>query len=95
MPILTANTSAPIAIRNIGDKFLFRNNKAKAITNINNIIKFLGLLKSKSLEDNPIPKNRNKDKKIVIRTVPKIEWVNPLWLETKKMAPSKIITKPK
>ena len=95
MPILTANTSAPIAIKNIGDSFLFRNNKAKAIININNIIRFLGLLKSRLLEDNPIPKNRNKDKKIVIKTVPKIEWVNPLWLETKKMAPSKIITKPK
>ena len=95
MPILTANTSAPIAIRNIGDKFLFRNNKAKAITNINNIIKFLGLLKSKSLEDNPIPKNRNNDKKIVIRTVPKIEWVNPLWFERRKIPPKKTITKPK
>ena len=95
MPILTANTSAPIAIRNIGDNFLFRNNKAKAITNINNIIKFLGLLKSKSLEDNPIPKNRNNDKKIVIRTVPKIEWVNPLWLERRKIPPKKTITTPK
>ena len=95
MPILTANTSAPIAIRNIGDKFLFRNNKAKAITNINNIIKFLGLFKSKLLEDNPIPKNRNNDKKIVIRTVPKIEWVNPLWFERRKIPPKKTITKPK
>ena len=73
MPILTANTSAPIAIRNIGDSFLFRNSKAKAIININNIIKFLGLLKSRLFEDNHIPKNRNKDKKIVIKTVPKIE----------------------
>ena len=95
MPILTANTSAPIAIRNIGDKFLFRNSKAKAIININNIIKFLGLLKSRLFEDNPIPKNRNKDKKIVIRTVPKIEWVNPLWLERRKIPPKKTITKPK
>jgi hypothetical protein len=33
--------------------------------------------------------------KIVRTKTPKIEWVNPLWLESKNMPPKKIITNPK
>ena len=48
MPILTETTIAAIATKNIGDNRLLRNNKANAIININNIIRFLELLKFKS-----------------------------------------------
>ena len=94
-PKLTDTTKTAIATKNTGESFLLRNSNANAIININNIIRFLELLKSRLYEDNPIPKNKNNDKKRVIKTAPKIEWVNPLWLERRKMAPSKIITRPK
>ena len=73
MLILTSMTSMAIATKNIGINLLFRNNKARAMIRIKNIIKFLELLKSKSQEDNPIPKNKNRDNKTVIRNAPKIE----------------------
>ena len=94
-PIFTATTKTAIATKNTGDSLLLRNSNANAIININNIMMFLELLKSKSYEDNPIPKKRNSDSKTVIRNAPKIAWVNPLWLESRNMPQSKMITRPK
>lgn len=94
-PILMEISNNAIAIKNIGYNLLLRNNSPKEMITINRIIKFIGLVKSKSYEDNPIPKNRNNEMKIVRTKTPKIEWVNPLWLESKNMPPKKIITNPK
>ena len=49
-PILTDTTKIAMATKNIGDNLLLRNNKANAIININKIIRFLELSKSKSYE---------------------------------------------
>ena len=65
-PKLTPTTKTAIATKNIGDSLLLRNSNANAIISINNIITFLELLKSSLQEDNPIPKNKNSDKKTVI-----------------------------
>jgi hypothetical protein len=51
--------------------------------------------KKKDSEGETDIKNKNRDNKTVIRKAPRIEWVNPLWLERRNMHPSKIITKPK
>ena len=94
-PVLTATTKMAIATKNIGESLLLRKSNANAIININRIIRFLELLKSRLQEDKPIAKKRKSARKTVITNAPKIEWVNPLWLETRKMLPSKMITRPK
>ena len=72
-PKLTDTTKTAIATKNTGDNFLLRKSNANAIININNIMMFLELLKSRLYEYNPIPKNKNNDRKTVIRKAPKIE----------------------
>ena len=47
-PILTKMINTAIPTKNIGHNLLLRNNKARAIIRIKKIIKFLGLLKSRS-----------------------------------------------
>lgn len=84
-----------IATKNIGDNFLLRNKSAKKIIKINKTIKFIESLEIKLYWNNPMPKNKNRDNEIVIMITPKIEWVNPLWLESKNMHPNKLISKPK
>ena len=72
-PILIAIINAAIANRNIGYNLILRNNNAKAMIRINKNIKFVEFVKSKLQDDNPIPRNKNNDKRIVMRNAPKIE----------------------
>lgn len=94
-PILIEMSITAMAIKNTGYNLLFRKSNPNEMITINRIIRFSGLVKSKSYDDNPIPKNRNNEIKRLKVNTPKIEWVNPLWLESKNMPPKKTITKPK